>query len=78
VHLNVKILQESNDFVHIEKPLLFFNVLESVVSLDTDILFGVVGADFFQLGDSSLSIIIIIKGRGAFIMGGSCGHYSFV
>jgi hypothetical protein len=78
VHLDVKILKESNDFVHIEKSLLFFNVLESVVSLDTDILFGVVGADFFQLGDSSLGIIIIIKGGGAFIMGGSCGHYSFV
>jgi hypothetical protein len=78
VHLNVKILKESNDFVHIEKALLFFNVLESVVSLDTDILFGVVGADFFQLGDSSLGIIIIIKGGDAFIMGGSRGHYSFV
>jgi hypothetical protein len=78
VHLDVEILKESNDFVHIEKALLFFNVLESVVSLDADILFGVVGADFFQLGDSSLGIIIIIKGGGAFIMGGSCGHYSFV
>jgi hypothetical protein len=78
VHLDVEILKESNNFVHIEKPLLFFDVLESVVSLDTDILFGVVGADFFQLGDCSLGIIIIIKGGGAFIMGGSGGHYSFV
>jgi hypothetical protein len=78
VHLDVKILKESNNFVHIEKSLLFFNVLESVVSLDADILFGVVGADFFQLGDCSLGIIIIIKGRSAIIMGGSRGHYSFV
>jgi hypothetical protein len=33
VDLDIKILKESNNLIHIEKSLLLFDILESVVSL---------------------------------------------
>lgn len=77
VDLDIKILKESYDLIHIEKSLLLFDILESVVSLYTYILFGVMCADLFQLGDSSFGIFIIVMRGGTFIISGSC-HCSFV
>jgi hypothetical protein len=76
VNLNIEILKKSNDLIHIEKSLLLLDILESVVSLYTYILFGVVSADLFKLNDCSLGIFIKVM-TGTFFMSGSC-HYSFV